>query len=169
MAFTIQQLFQSTLRLNKNRANPDPSPDIRIEKIIPFAGVRSCLFQVSMRGVTQKNVRHRVTILATDIDVLREDPQNSLKYFPFEDKDGKYWIEKPDPRTTKVRIRCSCLDAYFTWTLWNYINDTAFGSKPRPYVRKTTYYPERNPNHYFGISKHEIWAIKFLESKGFWI
>lgn len=170
MPWTIRNIFQSTLKLNPERKTPPDSPPRRLDKIIPFAGVNTCLFQVSMKGVTQAGVTHRVNILVTSLDIKRK-PVEDKAYFKFTDKDGDYWIQKPNPSTGEFRIRCSCHDHYYTWGIWNFFNDTIFGNKPRPYKRKTPPppkgYPYRNPKKYVGMCKHIIHAVKFLEQQGY--
>lgn len=170
MPFTIKKIFQSTLKLNSERAKPKNSPSQKVDKIIPFAGVNSCLFQVSMKGVTQKGVRHRVNILVTNLDVSRKEVSES-DYFYYKDKDGDYWIKKPNPSTDEFRVRCSCHDFYFTWGIWNFLNNCIFGNKPRPYRRLTPPppkgYPYRNPLKVFGGCKHLWNAVKHLETNKF--
>lgn len=166
MPLSIRELFQSTLKLSSSRKNPSSSPDIRLDNIIPFAGLNTCLFQVSMRGVTQEGVRHRVNILVNNIKVERTKTEG---YFKFTDKDGDFWVEKPNPNTGSFRVRCSCHDHYFTWGWWNFIHDACFGVRPRPYKRKTPPppkgYPYRNPLKIVGICRHIVNSVRLLQAK----
>lgn len=155
---TLKDIFLSSTKLSPSRSNsPNPSPNIRIDKIVPFAGANMCLYQLSMNGVTQAFIRHRVNILVTDINVLREDPKNP-NYMSFTDKDGVFFIPKVDTKKDTFKIRCSCHDFYFTWGIWNFTKGAIFGNKPRPYKRLTPPppkgYPYRNPKHLMGLCKH---------------
>jgi hypothetical protein len=163
---TLRDLFVSSTKLSPSRSSaPSQSPDIKLDKVIPFAGAKMCLFQISMRGVTQQGVRHRVNILATGIDVTRQDTSDPNK-FKFNDKDGDFWIPKIDPVKSPVKVRCSCHDHYFTWGIWNFNND----AKPRPYKRLTPAppvgYPYRNPKQLPGICKHIRNAVTRLQNMG---
>lgn len=55
-----------------------------------------------------------------------------------------------------VRVRCSCKAFYFYYSYWDKQNQTLSGPNPTPYVRKTTYLPEKNPRHIPGICKHLV-------------
>ena len=163
--WTAKGLYQSTLSLSSTRANIKPSPDKQIEKIIPFAGTKIILFQLSMAGVTQKNVRHQVNVLFTGIDIKREPTDGYIK---ISDKTGDYWYSKPSANSSTIRYRCTCKDAYFTWLIWDFKQGAIFGDKPRPYKRLTPLppkgYPYRNPDEIPGACKHFFNSIKHLQA-----
>lgn len=62
----------------------------------------------------------------------------------------------PSLDTSTVRVRCSCQDFYFCYSYWNKQNKALAGGLVRPYQRKTTNRPERNPHHIPGVCKHLI-------------
>jgi hypothetical protein len=55
---------------------------------------------------------------------------------------------------TRVQCRCSCRDFYFTWSWWDKQNHALAGPAMKPYVRKTTGWPVRNPLSTPGVCKH---------------
>lgn len=65
----------------------------------------------------------------------------------------------------------NCSDYYFTFAWWNWLKGVNYAKKPIPYQRKTTTYPERNPEHYLGICKHikalveELFELDILEDR----
>jgi hypothetical protein len=68
---------------------------------------------------------------------------------------NKYMKQVP-LKGTRVQVRCSCPDFYYTWSYWDHQTKTLAGPKPKTYIRKTTTYPERNPLHVAGVCKHLI-------------
>jgi hypothetical protein len=171
--WSFRDLFQSGVRLNpKTRKKPSKSPNIRLKKIVPFAGVNSALFQMEMDGVTQYPVRHKVNIFVSGIETTQEEQSNRNKYFQYSDGKNDYWIEKPSTKDPKVTVRCTCKDYYFTWGWWNFKQGAMFGRQQKPYVRKTPPppdgYPYRNPNKYAGSCKHVTNSIKWLIFNDFW-
>jgi len=171
--WTIRSLYQSGLRLSPTRANVAKSPAIRVDTIIPFAGVNSALFQLTLKGITQVSsngypVNHKVNLLFSGLNVTNEEIKGYIKVT---DNTGTYFIEPPTANNTEVRVRCSCHDFYFTWGIWNFLQGAIFGNKPRPYVRKTPSPPQgrpfRNPMHYSGGCKHVWNAVNYLKQNGF--
>ncbi len=170
MIWTIKKLFQSGVRLSSNRLKPPISPSVRLDKVIPFAGTNSVLFQLTLKGVTELNssgfpVNHKVNILFYGLRVERFEVKGFIKVT---DNTGDYWFEVPSANSTNVRYRCTCKDHYFTWGIWNFNQGAIFGNKPRPYKRLTppppNGYPYRNPNKYCGICKHGSNSVKYLQS-----
>ena len=166
--WTLRDLYLSSTRLSPTRKNPPESPSRRLEKVIPFAGVKTVLFQLAMRGVTQNQVTHRVNILFTGIDVKTEPTNGHLE---IKDNTGTYYFAKPTANGSIARVRCTCHDFYFTCGIWDFNTGALFGDKPRPYKRKTPPppkgWPYRNPDKIPGTCKHIFNAIKFLQSSGY--
>lgn len=63
-------------------------------------------------------------------------------------------------------IVSNCADEFYTWAFWKYNAGCLYGVKPRPYQRKTTTYPERNPSHLIGCCKHIYNAWALLKNTG---
>lgn len=143
-----------------------------LDRTIPFAGTKTLLMQFNHRGLTQENVTHRIQLNFQGLRVLREDQINTpaeralargKNFFKTKWKGNNFFVEKPTIET-KVRVRCSCLDSFMRWNWWNFEEGTAFGPKPRKYIRKTKDRPSVNPEHNFGICKHEVNSFLLMET-----
>lgn len=97
---------------------------------------------------------------------------------------GILWSPVPDPKypiryagekaeiflsqplvETRIQVRCTCKDDYFMWQYPNKQAKSLLG-KFKPYVRKTTTYPPRNPGNVSGMCKHTLGLIKILMGMG---
>lgn len=149
---TVRQLYNSGIRVASTRRFPPSSKTRRIVGVVPYIGTKSILFQLEHYGITQA-AQHAIYIMFSGLHIT-EDEQDTGYYLVIPHKDKKLFVQKPDYDKTKIRVRCSCLDFYHTYALWDYNSGCLFGTKPRPYKRKTTTRPPRNPNHYPGMCKH---------------
>ena len=175
--FTWDKLLQNATRLNpKSRGHNYPyvpkweiqnftSGQNRGEKVIvPFIGTKSVLISLRAWGVTQASL-HKVTLLFSDVDIRREDPQ-STNYFQIEYNNEMYWIQKLNKFKNPLTARCTCCDFFYTFAYYNYNNNCLYGPKPKPYIRKTTTYPIRNKLHVPGICKHIYHSWTVLRDSG---
>jgi hypothetical protein len=71
----------------------------------------------------------------------------------------------PNLDKTTVRVRCSCKNFYFMFEYWNKVNNSLAGGPHKTYVRKTTTYPERNPEHLPGMCKHLVRILISMKSE----
>lgn len=60
----------------------------------------------------------------------------------------------------------NCADEFFTFAWWKAQAGCLYGPRPRPYQRKTTTYPQRNPQHLIGCCKHVYNAWEVLRNSG---
>jgi hypothetical protein len=175
--FTWDKLVKNAYRLNpKSRGQNYPyTPKWEIQDftsglnrgqkvIVPFVGTKSCLVSLRAWGVTQASL-HKVTLLFHEVDIKTEDP-NSRDYFQIQYDDQMYWIHKFDRFRNPLTSRCSCADEFFTWAIWKYNAGCLYGPRPKPYIRKTTTYPERNPQHLIGCCKHVYNSWEILRNSG---
>lgn len=75
---------------------------------------------------------------------------------------GNFVVSTPDKDSTLfsgVVVR-NCKDYYFTGSYWNFRNGCQWGPPAKPYIRKTTTYPERNPQHVPFMCKHIFFIFK---------
>jgi hypothetical protein len=168
--WTIKSLFQSGIRVSSSRVKTPSSPTIRLDRIIPFAGTNSVLYQLTLKGVTELNdngypVNHKVNLFFYGLDVQRSETKGYLKV---SDNTGDYWFEVPTANNSNVKVRCTCKDHYFTFGIWNFNQGAIFGNKPKPYTRKTPNPPLgrgfRNINQFCGICKHGTNSTKYLQN-----
>jgi hypothetical protein len=143
------------------------------------------VFQFSMYGVTQ-SATHHVTLVFEGLNIKERpdllDQVANVKTHTMKDmkakgilsltKDSilcvynnKVWeVQKPNMYKTPCRVRCTCHDFYFTWGWWDYAIGCLAGPRPKPYRRKTSTYPERNPQHIPGLCKHIFNAASLMVS-----
>lgn len=178
--YTWAKLVQNAYRLNpKSRGPKYPySPKFEVQiftsgpnkgqaTIIPYVGTKSLLIGLRAWGVTQASL-HSVSLLFHDVEILTEDPKN-MNYFPIQYNNQMYWCKKLDQRRNPLTSRCSCKDEFFTWAYYKYNAGCLYGTKPKMYVRKTTWMPPRNPNGLIGCCKHVYNAWAYLKGSGFTI
>ena len=82
---------------------------------------------------------------------------------------GNFVVSTPDNNNILSGVVVSnCKDYFYSWGWYNYYNaHCLYGPAPRPYQRKTTTYPRRNPTGMPGICKHLYHAWEYLRLKGF--
>ena len=168
--WTAKSLFQSTISFKAWRKKYSKPGSIVLNKPIPYKGTASILFNATMKGVTQYPDNHRVMIMFSGLKFAKEPFKNCLD---IEYKGTVYYVEKPSLNKSCIRVRCSCKDFYFCFSLWDYLNRAIVGPKPKKYVRKTPSpsqggRPYKNPNHIPGLCKHIFWLLQNLKQRG-WV
>ena len=167
--WTWDKLDKNATRLNpRTRGNNYPyTPKFERLLILPFVGTRSCLVKLQAWGVTQSSL-HQVTLLFSDCDILTGEQDVSLwDYFKIEYQNQIYYVKKFDKYRNPLTSRCTCKDYFFTWAWYNYYNGHClYGPAPKPYQRKTTWMPPRNPLHLPGSCKHIHNAWAYMKREG---
>ncbi|QIG71464.1 hypothetical protein EVB32_352 [Rhizobium phage RHph_TM39] len=108
---------------------------------------------LSVKALAQSTKLYSLTM--TIFDVQYSDMQSAEFPLTVSLGDGEYKFAKQiDMRKARAQVRCTCDDFYYTWGYWNKENKTLSGPPMKPYVRKTTNYPERNKEHAPGMCKH---------------
>lgn len=162
---TIKELFQNAVKVSPSRRNPPNSASREIKKVIPYRTTNNCLMQFLHGGVTVAGV-HQVNMVFEGLD-MTEEVRPTSSHFKVRDAEGKVvYVEKPDLATTKVKVRCTCPDFYFTFAYWNWADKCIFGKKPRPYVKKSNRGP-RNPLKIPGVCKHVLNSVFLLQTERF--
>ena len=166
MAYNAQTLWNSTLAHSRNRRNYEHPEKVEFTQIIPYAGTNMLLYVASVK--TQKRVQvgytskletniYGVQIAFGGLKITEGDEplydSNVIEY-----NNTTYNVQTPRRNRNKIMVRCTCPDYYFTWSYYNWRKGCLYGNKPKPYIRKTTTYPERNPKHLVGACKH-VWMI----------
>lgn len=168
--YTWDKLAKNATRLKpKTRgANYPYVPKFELLGVVPFKGTNSCLVKLQAWGVTQNSL-HQVTLLFNDCEILTgEHEELSLwDYFKLEYKGETYYVKKFHALRNPLTARCTCKDFYFTWSYWDLKAGCLYGPIPKPYKRKTTWMPERNPLHIPGCCKHIYRAWDYLKRQGF--
>lgn len=168
--WTAKSLYMSTISFKAWRKKYSKPGNIDLKKPIPFAGTSSILFNATMKGVTQYPDLHRVAIMFSGLKFAKEPFKGCITV---EYKGKVFYAEKPSLSKTTIRVRCSCKDFYFCFSLWDYLNRAIVGPKPKKYTRKTPSpsqggRPYVNPGKIPGLCKHIFWLLKYLKTKG-WV
>jgi hypothetical protein len=117
---------------------------------VDYRGTKSVLFSGLSTSQTLGSQRYKVVLAFYDLE-LQED--NTFKL--------------PSINTNPVRVRCNCQSYYFQFSYWNWVNNCAYGSAPKPYERKPgSTRPEVNPSHSPGICKHILaFSSQLIDNK----
>ena len=110
---------------------------------------------VSFRRVRTISFDAMNFLLCTSIAIGEEDYYKTLIAFYDLSYTG-YGLSKPSEIDTPVRVSCSCPDFYFTFSEWNYEENSLYGRRRKKYTRKTFDRPERNIYHIPGLCKHLV-------------
>lgn len=168
--WTAKSLYASTIAFKSWRKKYSKPGAMTLRKPTPFAGTSSVLFNATFKGVSQYPDLHRVTIMFSGLKFAKEPFKNCIDV---EYKGKVYYVERPSLNRTTIRVRCSCKDFYFCFSLWDYLNRAIVGPKPKKYTRKTPPPSQggrgyRNPGKYVGFCRHIFWLLKYLKQKG-WV
>ena len=67
---------------------------------------------------------------------------------------------------SNVKVRCTCLDFYYRFSVWNNSADALYGQPFPTYQRKTDTRPPVNPDQVPGVCKHIIKTVQALKDAG---
>ena len=167
--WTAKSLFQSTINFKAWRKKYSKAGQIVLHKPIPYRGTSSILFTATVTGVTQYPDKHRVLLMFSGLKFAKEPFKGCID---IEYKGHTYYVEQPSLNRTSIRVRCSCKDFYFCFSLWDYLQRAIVGPKPKAYKRKTPPPSQGgrayvNPGHIPGLCKHVFWILQYLKSRGY--
>jgi hypothetical protein len=171
MALTLRDILREMDQFQTSKGAPrkrELYSDLIVQSInaMGWAGTKSILY------------RSQIQSEATASDKTGA-PKQYLTYVQFYDLQVKEKKTKATPTPIKiynetyffsiptadcrVAMSCMCSDFTFTWEKELFDVGSLIG-KWRPYQRKTTTWPQRNPKHVPGLCKH-VWSlIKTLSS-----
>lgn len=128
-------------------------------ELVPFVQMKTLMVKaVAHSG--ESNKEYDVKLLFKNVK-YQDQPSDKNITFTAEDK-KTYNIIPISLATNTVRVKCTCLDFYFRFTVWNHNKGALIGKPPKPYVRKTTTYPPVNPQKVPGICKHILKTVDAL-------
>lgn len=160
---SLDDLLRSTQTRFPNRFKGAKEARPRIPRltITPFVGVKTLSFRADVQGVAEAR-KYKVIILFEGVEFSKtRDREHTVK---IQVTENLFAFMKPIKKSFPARVRCSCQDFFFTFGIWDFNEGALVGVKPRPYVRKTTTFPERNPSHSPGMCKHIIGVNNKLRS-----
>ena len=148
--WTIKELRVSSL---KARPKPNEAGKINIIDMNPLLSNKTLTIRGQARGSNGENYNLNLifygveySLTQTSTHVLNVRTRTDQIFYAKQLREDKH----------HVQIRCNCKDHYFMWHWWNKQNKILLGKLPPKYIRKTTTYPERNPQKIPGVCKHLI-------------
>ena len=112
---------------------------------------------------TQGSVYDMVVRFDSNVAFVEEDNVPNVSFIAVDGKD--YFIKAPFAHKSKIKVKCSCLDFYYRFSVWNDQKDAHVDPPPVPYVKKTDR-PPVNPRRQAGVCKHLIKFINTLKAEG---
>lgn len=118
---------------------------------------------LEIRATTNtKEQKYRTVLLFDEIEWLDEPAPNSATIIGSDNTE--YYLKRIPLNNVDVRVKCSCLDFYYRFAVWNHRDQSLIGKPPPPYI-KTSNRPPVNPNRVPGVCKHIIKLLDTLMSK----
>ena len=148
MEDSFQTLYNNTL----NKFSTDRDDSSKRVQIITTAYIPS-LNNASLeaRAKTKtNNGTYDSIIYLENVEYVEEDVSNAISFMA---PDGAEYYIIPVSRDNNMKVNCTCLDFYWSFSLWNDNKDSLFGDPPAPYVKKTNRLP-KNPTKSAGFCKH---------------
>lgn len=169
--YDLDDLLDLTKKYFPNRFKYAPEAKTRLSRLVytAFAGTKILSVRGEVKGLST-NKTYKVILVFQGVDFAKEKDRKHK--VPVDVGKGKKRYIKPLNAGHDIRIRCSCPDAYFTSLYYAWKSGNLYGRKPKKYVRKTTWWPERNPWHEPILCKHLISVLervrksKYYRAKG---
>ncbi len=169
MVYSIGQLWTGAQNVARWRRVYSNSPKSFLERVIPFVGTNSIMFNFTFHGMTEKSI-HSTNLLFLGCKIVNEPPQDPSSWIKVPYNGIDYYIRKVSLGGQGCLVRCSCTDFRHTFAYPNYSKGALFGPRPQAYVRKTPNpplgRPPRNPGNHAGICKHLANAAQLLQASG---
>jgi hypothetical protein len=139
---TVSQMSEAV----NNRGEP---PRVNILRTTPLMGNKT----LTVKGEAMGTKLYPLTATFYNVDYSWEkDPEHPLVVRP---ELGRVGYMKPIGSTENpAQVRCKCPDFRHTYAHWDKEQRALSGPRFPAYQRKTTWMPERNPEHKPGVCKH---------------
>ena len=162
---TFDELLRGTQRFGRDYRGKRLR--VEVTQVIPYLGMNYVLFVMNVRSETKMSSAWVVSLAFYNLKMFRakDKPPRMTKmtnYFVVDYKRERHYVEMPSLRRTKIRIRCSCPDFYFTFSHTVRQAKALYGGPFKRYVRKTKTRPPRNPSNFPGFCKHINEGIEYL-------
>jgi len=162
---TLMELSLSNLRNNvkMNFGNERETRSNRINvsnyQAIPSVSDKTLLLKARIKG---EESTYQVQVRFTNSsfsDVAQ------IGYTPIKAMDGReYFVKQFTLSQTQAKVKCTCLDFHYRFSVWNHSKKSLEGDPPPPYIKKTDS-PPVNPNKVPGACKHIIKFMNFLKGE----
>lgn len=141
---------------------------VNINQLIPDYEDNALYVHAKVISGTDKRKNYDVEILFYDVTFLEKHGKFDTPtsgYTEVSDGTTEKFLAAIGPRV-KVEVRCTCLDFYFTWMYPDEKKSALIDTYGPQYIRKTTWWPPRNPQNIPGICKHIGGTIAKLQRDG---
>jgi hypothetical protein len=157
---TIHQL-KSTVNVFFDTPREKNSRQVEVFNLffIPYVDNKQLLVKANTRS---NNNTYKTSILFNDVKYVKKDTRYAVEILANNDK---YYIYSIKKNKSDVLVSCTCLDFYYTFSIWNQKDFSLFGDPPKPYIKKTNR-PLRNPYKQPGVCKHILRLSDELIGKG---
>lgn len=164
MEMTYNQLLRQTKTGETVRNSPRESNSnkVQIQEVVLNASLGDKTLTAKGRTRTT-NKNYETIIVFSGVTFFNEGGHGRQE---IQVSDGSsYFIDPIRPYKSNVKVRCTCLDFYFRWSVWDQRDKALTGEPPEPYHRKTDTYPPVNPQQLSGVCKHIIALTNYLKKE----
>ena len=157
-------LQQSTLRFQppttKRQHATDPIKIVQMQ-LVPAVPSRI----IKVEAVAQSGQKTYDPVLQfNQVDFDEEDTDQNVT---FTGSDGEaYHIVPISLMRNNVQVKCTCLDFFYRFASFNFVDGSLYGQKPPPYQRRTQTRPPANILKIPGLCKHLIKTGEALKQSG---
>jgi len=185
---TLYDLYKNTAEFQRRQPSrigrvPPPHQELRILEwsVVPFVGTKSLLVTALVEPGTPGRLPKKAIIKFYNVEFaenpaeVRHDPDwyNFVSYVKIPVRTGGFVTEpqevafkKINAKWCPVQVRCNCEDFYFRFGWYLKEFGSFYGKGPKPYQRKTTWWPSQNRYHIPAMCKH-LWNLaRALERAG---
>jgi len=165
---TLDLLVRSTRHFDGGQREAQAST-VRLVQVRTFvgAGVGTLLVRAVAVSDSEPGLRYQPTLMFSEVSWSEHpDPDHTVQVL--DARTGRVWYMAPlSWRHQPVSVRGTCPDFVHTWAwpLHQRLQALWLG-RPRPYQRKTTTRPPRNPEEVPGMCKHLLALVHVLAQWG---
>lgn len=162
---TLGQLQQRTKMVQPpSTARQNAVGPVQVKQIllVPMRGQRDHGQLKAEAKVQNGPSTYDSTILFFDVVYEGEDRPDNITFTGSDKQD--YHVLPIQLTRNNAEVRCTCLDFYFTFSVWNNQDRSLYGDPAPPYVRKTDR-AERNPTRQPGMCKHLLKVMQELRNE----
>ncbi len=161
---SLTSLSQSTLRFQPpTTKRQHATGPIRIVQLQLNPAIPSRILKVE--AVAQSGQKTYDPVLQfSEIDFDEEDTDQNVTFMG---SDGEqHHIVPISMMRNNVQVKCTCLDFFYRFASYNFVDGSLYGEKPPPYRRRTLNRPPANILKIPGLCKHLIKTGEALKQSG---
>jgi hypothetical protein len=157
-------LQQSTIRFQPpTKKRQYATGPIKIAQMQLIPAVPSRILKVEAVAQSEQKTYDPV-LQFSQIDFDEEDTDQNVTFMG---SDGEqYHIVPISLMKQNVQVKCTCLDFFYRFASYNFVDGSLYGQKPPPYRRKTMTRPPANILKIPGLCKHLIKTGEALKQSG---